>query len=452
VLFAILLLEGFITISVEILVIRQLLPFFGGSVVITSIIIGMFLLFLAMGYWRGGSYHQDFFKRLSRNFICSMLWIGIGLSYSFITLYYYASTYLAKLPFLASLTLYLLIVIAPIVYWLGQTIPLTTNLFNQQNRVSRISGKALFLSTIGSFLGAILTSLLLFQYVGVAWTVVVNCILLFALIMYMRAESQLSWWHVSLILLSLVFIVPLNIATENAQFKLTNNYANYQIVEPVAFSKIMRINLSNSSLLTADKKGFPYIEYVRELLFNQMNLRNKKILVVGGGGFSLTADGVHDNEITYVDIDPDIKEVAEKYFLNKAINGHFIAEDARSYLLQNKSKFDVIFLDAYSNQATVPASLLTLEYFQEIKKHLNPEGLLLINLIANPLFNNDYARIVFNTVHAAFPQCVIVPLSFSHPIANVIYICPKIDTNTVVYSDNLNTSTLDFFKSKEQVL
>ena len=451
-LFAILLLEGFITISVEILVIRQLLPFFGGSVVITSIIIGVFLLFLAMGYWRGGCFHQDFFKRLSRNFICSMLWIGIGLSYSFITLYYYASTYLAKLPFLASLTLYLLIVIAPIVYWLGQTIPLTTNLFNQQNRVSRISGKALFLSTIGSFLGAILTSLLLFQYVGVAWTVVVNCILLFALIMYMRAESQLSWWHVSLILLSLVFIVPLNIATENAQFKLTNNYANYQIVEPVAFSKIMRINLSNSSLLTADKKGFPYIEYVRELLFNQMNLRNKKILVVGGGGFSLTADGVHDNEITYVDIDPDIKEVAEKYFLNKAINGHFIAEDARSYLLQNKSKFDVIFLDAYSNQATVPASLLTLEYFQEIKKHLNPEGLLLINLIANPLFNNDYARIVFNTVHAAFPQCVIVPLSFSHPIANVIYICPKIDTNTVVYSDNLNTSTLDFFKSKEQVL
>lgn len=75
-LYAILLLEGFITISIEVLTIRQLLPFFGGSVLITSIIIGFFLLFLALGYWRGGVYQDKFFQQLCRNFSLSMIWIG----------------------------------------------------------------------------------------------------------------------------------------------------------------------------------------------------------------------------------------------------------------------------------------------------------------------------------------------------------------------------------------
>ena len=85
----ILLLEGFITISVEILTMRQLTPFFGTSVLITSIIIGIFLLFLALGYWRGGIYRSNIFQRLSRNFSLALIWIGLGLTYSLVSLYFY---------------------------------------------------------------------------------------------------------------------------------------------------------------------------------------------------------------------------------------------------------------------------------------------------------------------------------------------------------------------------
>ena len=451
-LFIILLLEGFITISVEILTIRQLLPFFGGSVVITSIIIGMFLLFLALGYWRGGSCRQDFFKQLSRNFAFSMLMIGVGLSYTFIDLFYYICVYKAHLSFLFSLTLYLLLVLAPVVYWLGQTIPLTTNLFNQQQRVSHISGRALFLSTIGSFLGALLTSLLLFQYLGVAWTIVINCVLLFGLVIFIRKESHLSFWHLLWLLLALGFIGILNLTAENAVFKRTNNYANYQVIEPEPFSKLLQINRSNSSLLTYDKKGFPYIEFMRDLLFNKLNLRHKQLLVIGAGGFSLTAAGTYDNEVTYVDIDPDIKTIAETHFLNQPIKGIFIAQDARSYLQKNSAQFDVIFSDVYGHQATIPPSLLTVEYFQALAHHLNPDGVLIINIIANPSFGDDYARIVFNTIHQVFPYCALVPLSFKDALANIIYICPKVASTPMVYRDDLNTATEDFFKSSQQAI
>jgi predicted membrane-bound spermidine synthase len=57
----ILLFEGFITISVELILIRQLIPFYGNSVIVTSVFIGIFLLFLAIGYWRGSKSQEIHF-------------------------------------------------------------------------------------------------------------------------------------------------------------------------------------------------------------------------------------------------------------------------------------------------------------------------------------------------------------------------------------------------------
>lgn len=451
-LFTILLLEGFITISVEILTIRQLLPFFGGSVVITSIIIGVFLLFLALGYSRGGNRQENFFRQLRRNFSYSMVWIGVGLSYNVIDLFYHVSVSKGHLPFLASLTLYLLLVLAPIVFWLGQTIPLTTNLFNQQHRVAQISGRALFLSTIGSFLGALLTSLLLFQYLGVAWTVVINCALLFGLIIGLRVESHLTWLQGISLFLAWVFIALLNLNAEKIQFKRTNNYANYQVINSRTFDRFLQINRSDSSMLTSDGKGFPYIEFMRDLLFNQLHLQDKSLLIIGAGGFTLTATGTNGNQITYVDIDPDIQSLVESDFLHRPINGTFVAEDARSYLHQYQTRFDVIISDAYTHRTSIPPSLLTIEYFKAIADHLTPNGLLIVNVISDPFFRDDYARIVYNSIHSVFTYCALVPLKWEDPLTNVIYVCPKVKESPLVYRDDLNTSTQDFFYSSRRAL
>lgn len=460
----ILLLEGFITISIEILTIRQLLPFFGGSVLVTSIIIGVFLLFLALGYWRGGIVQIDIFRQLSRNFGCALIWVGIGLSYFFITIFFYLSTLGAQMSILLSLSCYLLLILAPVVYWLGQTIPLTTNLFNQELGVSHISGRALFVSTLGSFLGAMLTSLFLFQYLGVAWTVVINCALLFFLVLYIsflfkpaierevgrESDSGFRGWMLYGLFMALVMIKLLNIDIERQVFLRTNNYANYEVLKQPDESKIFTINQAHSSLITTEKKGFAYIEVIRELLFNQLKMHNKRLLIIGAGGFSLTSNGTKGNEVTYVDIDPEIRSLAEKHFLDAKIQGSFVGEDARSYLRQSKTKFDVVVSDVYSHRNTVPASLLTVEYFKAIAQHLTDSGLLIVNMIHSPLFADDYARAVFNTIHAVFPYCTIIPVHWERPdaLANLIYVCPKAGVSHDIYSDDLSRATWDLFKSK----
>ena len=448
-LLTILLLEGFITISVEILTMRQLMPFYGNSVVITSIIIGFFLLFLALGYWRGGMRRNHYFERLGRNYLLSMIWIGVGLSYSFIKIFSYSTMVTLSLSYLMSLILYLILVLAPIVYWLGQTIPITTNLFNQNQSVSKISGSALFLSTVGSFLGALVTSLLLFQYVGVAWTVVINCILLFVLVLKLKKHGQFGWWTFLLFGLVLLLIKNLNIDAESQQFKLTNNYGNYEVIANDQQSRILKINESASSMITPDQKGFAYIEFIRHILFEKLALKNKQILIIGAGGFSLTANGTHDNQITYVDIDPAIKSIAEQYFLSGPIKGNFVGEDIRLFLNQRQDMFDVIISDTYSNDVSIPPSLLTVEYFELLANHLKPSGLIVINIIANPLFQDDYSRRLNNTILAVFPYCSIIPLGWDRRLNNIIYICPKNKREDSRYTDNLNSSTFDYFTSRQ---
>jgi hypothetical protein len=166
--------------------------------------------------------------------------------------------------------IYLFLVLSPIVYWLGQTVPLITHFFDKKLHVGNISGRALFLSTIGSFLGAISTTLIFFNYFGVASTIVINCMLLIGLTGYLSLlESRLlgTWLF---LLAALLIIYYANIPVEQTLFNKTNNYGNYRVKQYSDFSRILQINESNSSYINANQEGFPYIELVRQIVFKQL--------------------------------------------------------------------------------------------------------------------------------------------------------------------------------------
>ena len=189
-LYFLLFIEGFVSIAVEILTIRQLTPFVGSSVIVTSLIIGIFLLFLSFGYWRGGLYQNKFIPVLKKNFIWAALFIGFGLSYLFLDSFFNLANYLPTQNSLVILTLYLLVITAPMVYFLGQTIPITMNLAKKEKMVGTIGSKVLFLNTLGSFLGSVLTTLLLIDFLGVAATVFINFGLMIILVLYTISQTN----------------------------------------------------------------------------------------------------------------------------------------------------------------------------------------------------------------------------------------------------------------------
>lgn len=446
-LLAIILLEGFVTISVEILTIRQLIPVAGSNVIVTSLIIGVFLLFLAYGYRKGGSYKNNYQKILKRNFILAMIMVGVGLSLIFIENFFRYCKLLLDLPPLWILLVYLLLIIAPIVYILGQTVPITTNLFKQDKHIGAISGKVLHLSTVGSFLGSVLTTLVLMNFFGVAWTVLFNVAALAALVLFVERTTI----TILITVFSGIIAYSINIMFEKQICIATTPYGNYTILNNAKYDehhigKILIINDSLSSFINSNKQGFNYIEYLKEILFNDLKLKHKKILVIGAGGFTLSAEKTNDNHFTYVDIDEKLYTKIAPQFVG-TVNGKFIAADGRQYVQNTQQKYDVILSDAYSNQQTIPAHMLTYQHMVNIRHALTFDGIAIFNIIARPLQQDNYAKRIDNTIKAVFPNCMVVPLKYSARPVNILYICKKSaqEQDKLIYQDDKNTSMLDAF-------
>lgn len=453
VLLNIILLEGFVTISVEILSIRQLVPFVGNNVIVTSLIIGIFLLFLALGYLRGGAYRSHFRQTLKNNFTKALIFLGIGLSYTFAAYFFdFFFKYLFQNT-LIILTFYLLLIIAPIVYILGQTVPITTNLFKRDVIVGAISGKVLYISTLGSFSGAVLTSLLLFNFVGVGWTVFINAAILTFLVLLMLDIDFKDITRLLMLVLALFAIYILNVRFENIWFLHTNNYANYAIQYDTELEKdnpgdALVVNNSISSFVNYKRQGAPYVELMKKIVFKNLKLKNKTILILGAGGFTFGAENDFGNRLIYVDIDKDIKKFVEKYYLEK-INGEFVAADARVFVKDKKSMYDVIISDVYKSRIIIPTYLLTREHLFNVYRALKPNGFVLFNLIASPLLKDAYSKRIDNTINSVFTSCMKIPMNYVDEYTNIIYVCSKNkrERDKTIYTDNLNSATLDFFKT-----
>lgn len=447
----IILVEGFTSIAIEILTIRQLLPVAGGSVIVTSLIIGIFLLFLALGYEKGGRIEEHLYHILRRNFIIVAVWIGVGLSYSFIIYFFSFIQKYSGPHIIYPLISYLVVVLAPAIYLLGQTLPITMNIVRQDRLAGAIAGKAMGLSTVGSFLGAVFTTLILMHYLGVAWTVFIVFLLLIMLAL-MLSQTRVSLIFVSILSIACsVLVYLINISVERNMFVLTDNYANYQILNSsnsnlAPGQRILVINEIFSSFTDADNKAFEYIEEMRKRIFDDLQIRGQDILVLGAGGFTLSAGDVSGNHFTYVDIDANIKKVVQPDFI-ATIKDTLIADDARTFLNATDKKYRIIVIDVFSDYKAIPAHLLTYEFMLNIKKHLLEDGYALFNIIANPTFQDPYSKRIDNTIRAAFGSCVATPINYFDSATNIVYICAKNSkaNDRVVYVDNLNNSTTDSF-------
>jgi len=233
-----------------------------------------------------------------------------------------------------------------------------------------------------------------------------------------------------------------------------NSYSTIKINSDKDGGKVISINHANSGKYSSDpEKRFPYIQFVEDNFINPLIKSNqkKKILVVGAGGFTV---GIDDklNDYTFVDIDSSLQDISEKYILPNKLgdNKKFEAQDIRAFLNSNKEKYDLILLDAFTNIYSVPAHLLTIEFFKQVESHLSDDGVILFNCIITPQFNNAYSVKVDNTIRQVFPNIsrqVIDQFNGwdknSDGDSNVIYMYFNKKYSSDVYTDDKNTYFLD---------
>ncbi len=117
-------------------------------------------------------------------------------------------------------------------------------------------------------------------------------------------------------------------------------------------------------------------------------------------------------KITICEIEPEIPPASTKYFGREdyrvALNPktHIQFDDARHYLLTTNEKFDIIASDPLDVFVKGTAALYSLEYFESVKRHLNPGGMFTLYV---PLYETDEPTIKSElaTFFAAFPHGTI---------------------------------------------
>lgn len=298
--------------------------------------------------------------------------------------------------------------------------------------------------TIGSVLGSLLTTLVLMPFVGVNYTVMLIVVLALFAAIVMRPK----WW---VMLSGALILIPTVLVNsdyvQRGYFGILVNNANSTIAVSQWPDDTRILNMNGLPMSIYNPKSGLAGEYMNyfnnSFIYNMPADRTREILVLGAGGFTA---GIHDyiNNYTFVDIEPSLKKISEKYFLDHKLtdNKKFVVQDASQYLKNNDKKYDLILVDLYSNSFQIPEGFITAEFMQRVKNHIAPDGILVFNVIASQSFRDKYSRVFDNTFRTVFPQNVArQAIGYSNPYdgndtVNILYVWYNRDTDNRIYTIN----------------
>ena len=443
-LYLIVFIEGFCSLGAEVIALRRLVPHVGSSIVVTAPTIGFFLLALALGYGSGARVSERFTAVVARNFVVSALLVGVGLARVTVD-----GLFAHLQPAGVAYLLFIGGVLCPVAWLLGQTVPVLTNLMKHM-RTGEASGYALYWSTLGSFLGSVSLALLVMQWLGVSAAVLVCASLLAVGSLLLGGVGWRPWaaaLAAGLGALGINLFPPSQVAD--------TAYADYTVeavnlpdhTDPRAFF----VNNSLASLVDDSEppRYARYVQHLRRILLEDLALRDKAVLVLGAGGFTLS-HREPSNRYTYVDIDPKIRGIAEARFLKAPIRGEFIVDDARRYVRATAERYDAVVVDVFSSHTSIPGHLVTREFWQDARRVLAPEGVLLANLILDGKLETPYARNLLATIESVFGRCGVDVLHRGKPLSNVIVSCHASSrpADVTPYSDERNGADVDLARSR----
>jgi len=181
--------------------------------------------------------------------------------------------------------------------------------------------------------------------------------------------------------------------------------------------RVLRFDRSRQSAMSLDdpfETSFRYPNYFHLALAVQPEAT--RTLVVGLGGGSIVKRMWRDYPsmtIDAVEIDPIVVDVAEKYFEMPADpRVRVITEDGRRYLNSTQEMYDIIIMDAYYADS-LPSHLTTVEFFEEVKSHLAPGGVLVYNVIGSVEGSRSrLVRSMYKTVGRVWENEWVFPIGY----------------------------------------
>ena len=413
-------LAGFAALSLEVLGVRWLAPWFGTTSLVWSNQIGVVLLAMAVGAALGG--------RLARRGGPPVRWAagllggaGLLLAASLVLLPWFCAWLLPeglRLEEAAGIALGgslagALLFFAPPVLLLAMVAPLLVEIRSAERGAGRAAGEVSAAGTVGSLLGVFGSTYVALPFLGIRLTLALlaGCLIV--------AGALLAAKDRRLAALGLLPLLPLAAADPALAANLPDRSAEgletrveavvetpYQRLRVVAFhepdtelpvERWLQMNEGVDSYQSLWRPGgsWPggyYDLFVLAPLYALHGSEDRGEPVrfwslghAGGAALGPVAAGLGDREWSAVgvELDPEAVSLGQEWLpLPPALSRRTEVRvgDARLQLRGAPADLDFLLLDAYAAQFEIPAHLASAEFFHETARHLRPGGVLAVNL------------------------------------------------------------------------
>ncbi|HKV85605.1 MAG TPA: fused MFS/spermidine synthase [Ktedonobacterales bacterium] len=456
-LLALVFIAGMTSMALEMCASRLLAPWYGTSLFVWANLIGLVLIYLSVGYFFGGRLAD---RHPSRRLLCAITaiaalatglipfisqpvlqWSVSGLDTANASVFY------------GSLLAVLALFSVPVTL-LGFVSPFAVRLsVNSVGSSGSKAGGLYALSTAGSIIGTFLPVLLLIPFWGVRRALIAACVALLVASLWGLSPR----WRIAVSVPGAILLLPLllpqvaplgPLKTIPGMIYSQESFYNYiQVVKEPDGTMDLVLNEGQAIHSVYNPNRLLTGQYWDYFLAAPYFYPGGAISSVHRVGVIGLAAGTVAREYTAADprvqidgveLDPAIVQVGRKYFGMTEPNLHVQVGDGRAYLRATRNQYDVVAIDAFQ-QPYIPFQLTTQEFFQEIRAHLSPTGVVCLNTGHT---RNDYRLVqaFVNTLSTVFPSVYVfnVPGTFNTEIMATMR-----PTSLNTFQDNLRAVPSD---------
>ena len=432
-------LSGATALGAEVVWTRLMGMMLGSTVYVFSIILAVFLVGLALGSTAGSWLVRRVDARLALG--GSQLLLILGTAWAAYMIadsipYWNAEPLLNGAPWLTfrlDLLRCFAAVLPPTLLW-GASFPLACAAVARPKEDSgRVVGGVYAANTLGAIAGALGASLVLIPWIGTQQTQRVLLALSAVsglVVLAPQARARRSWKMagvlaasalITVLLIGRIHAIPGKVIAYGRRLATWNGTVLYTAE---GINSSVAISRSSDGETEVDVNGHveattePYDMKLQRMVGHLPGLLQPRPVSVLGIGFGAgVSAGTFTRypsirSITVCEIEPVIPPTSTRYFAREDYDvlhnprTRIVYDDARHFVLTTPEKFDIIASDPLDVFVKGTAALYTKEYFEAVKRHLNPGGMFSLYV---PLYETDERTIrsELATFFEAFPHATV---------------------------------------------
>jgi spermidine synthase len=404
------------SLGAEIAAARLLAPWFGASTIVWANTIAVVLVALSIGYALGGRFadRDPRPEGLARIVLVASALLAVVpfVSGPFLHQAVKAVDELSAATFVGSLVGVGALLALPLVL-LGMVSPYAVRLeVDHVADAGRTAGRLYAISTVGSLTGTFLAALLLIPVAGTRRT-----FLIFAAAMALTALPHLARWRLpaAVVPATILGLVALPTGTvksadgsDRVIWERETEYQYARVVENTEGKRSLELNEGHAVHSVYRKGEWLTGNYWDEMLVLAAaggHAPPRSVAILGNAaGTTARAIGHYFPQTTVdaVEIDGELTEVGRELFDLEGPHLRTHTADARPWLRATTATFDVIMVDAY-RQPYIPFYMATREFFTQVREHLAPGGLVVIN-VGHPEQSDTLEKVLSATMRAEFGE------------------------------------------------